>query len=80
MIDGVLSGLLGGMLADPLGNYSSRFRYRTVLLGGEWSAHLIPIPRRPPASDMSGKDGNAFASKPPRGWLSRLLLDPEKRR
>ncbi|HEX7803738.1 MAG TPA: hypothetical protein VF471_13375 [Pseudoxanthomonas sp.] len=32
--DGLLSGLLGGMLADPLGNYSSRFRYRTVFLGG----------------------------------------------
>jgi len=32
--DGLLSGLLGDMLADPLGNYSSRFRYRTVFLDG----------------------------------------------
>ncbi|HEX7803740.1 MAG TPA: hypothetical protein VF471_13385 [Pseudoxanthomonas sp.] len=34
MMDGVLSGLLGGMLADPLGNYLCRFRYRAVFLGG----------------------------------------------
>lgn len=33
-MDSIISGLLGGILADPLGNYSSRFRYRTVFLGG----------------------------------------------
>lgn len=33
-MDGLLSGLLGGVLSDPLGGYASRFRYRTVFLAG----------------------------------------------